>query len=129
MTSWLGSARVIAARWCLTCPGAAFRRGRSSLRAAAQGNPAAIAPPITWTARLVERHGSVANATFGAIRRTGRASPASGAQVLLFYAPFMHGFLRHGRAHPAQLATVAPFPLIVWGADQVRRLVVRPATK
>ena len=33
--------------------------------------------------------------------------------------------LRHGRAPPAQLATVAPFPFIVWGADEFRRLLVR----
>jgi len=26
---------------------------------------------------------------------------------------------------PAQLATVAPFPFIVWGADEIRRLLVR----
>jgi hypothetical protein len=26
---------------------------------------------------------------------------------------------------PGQLATVAPFPFVVWGADEIRRLLVR----
>ena len=26
---------------------------------------------------------------------------------------------------PAQLATVAPFPVIVWGADEIRHLLLR----
>jgi hypothetical protein len=26
---------------------------------------------------------------------------------------------------PAQLAIVAPFPFIVWGADEIRRLLIR----
>jgi hypothetical protein len=29
------------------------------------------------------------------------------------------------RREDAQLATVAPFPFIVWGADEIRRLLVR----
>jgi hypothetical protein len=44
----------------------------------------------------------------------------------------MAAFLRRGAAAgrtaaltPSQLATVAPFPFIVWGADETRRWLIR----
>ena len=37
----------------------------------------------------------------------------------------MHGFFGTEPLTLAQLATVAPFPFIVWGADEPRRLLVR----
>ena len=45
--------------------------------------------------------------------------------ALLVYAPPLHGFFGTAALAPAQLATVAPFPVIVWGADELRRLLVR----
>jgi calcium-translocating P-type ATPase len=45
--------------------------------------------------------------------------------ALLIYAPPLHGFFGTAALDPAQLATVAPFPFIVWGADELRRLLVR----
>jgi magnesium-transporting ATPase (P-type) len=45
--------------------------------------------------------------------------------AVLIYAPFMHAFFGTAALTPAQLATVAPFPFIVWGADEVRRLIIR----
>ena len=45
--------------------------------------------------------------------------------VLLIYAPPLHGFFGTAALSPAQLATVAPFPFIVWGADEARRLFIR----
>jgi len=45
--------------------------------------------------------------------------------ALLIYAPFLHGFFGTAALTPAQLATVAPFPFIVWGADELRRMLVR----
>jgi magnesium-transporting ATPase (P-type) len=43
----------------------------------------------------------------------------------LIYMPVMHGFFGTEALTPAQLATVAPFPFIVWGADELRRLLMR----
>ena len=45
--------------------------------------------------------------------------------AVLVYAPPLHGFFGTAALSPAQLATVAPFPFIVWGADEVRRLLIR----
>jgi len=43
----------------------------------------------------------------------------------LVYAPVMHGFFGTAALSPAQLAIVAPYPFVVWGADELRRLLVR----
>ena len=43
----------------------------------------------------------------------------------LIYLPAMHGLFGTAALTPAQLATVAPFPFVVWGADELRRLAVR----
>jgi magnesium-transporting ATPase (P-type) len=48
-----------------------------------------------------------------------------GFAALLVYAPIMQGFFGTAALSPAQLATVAPFPFIIWGADELRRLLVR----
>jgi len=45
--------------------------------------------------------------------------------ALLVYAPALHGIFGTAPLAPAQLATVAPFPFIVWGADELRRWLVR----
>jgi calcium-translocating P-type ATPase len=43
----------------------------------------------------------------------------------LIYTPALQGFFGTAALTPAQLATVAPFPLIVWGSDELRRLLLR----
>jgi magnesium-transporting ATPase (P-type) len=43
----------------------------------------------------------------------------------LVYLPALHGIFGTEALTPAQLAIVAPFPFIVWGADEIRRLLVR----
>jgi magnesium-transporting ATPase (P-type) len=43
----------------------------------------------------------------------------------LVYVPALNGLFGTAALSPGQLATVAPFPFIVWGADEIRRLVVR----
>jgi len=43
----------------------------------------------------------------------------------LVYLPALHGFFGTEALSPAQLAIVAPFPCIVWGADEIRRLLLR----
>jgi magnesium-transporting ATPase (P-type) len=45
--------------------------------------------------------------------------------ALLVYAPFVQGFFGTAALSPGQLLTVAPYPLIVWGADELRRLLLR----
>ncbi|MBO0830534.1 MAG: cation-transporting P-type ATPase [Actinobacteria bacterium] len=45
--------------------------------------------------------------------------------ALLIYAPALHGFFGTAALSPGQVATVAPFPFIVWGADELRRLLAR----
>ncbi len=45
--------------------------------------------------------------------------------ALLVYVPALHGIFGTAALRPAQLATVAPFPFVVWGADEFRRLLVR----
>ena len=44
---------------------------------------------------------------------------------VLIYLPAMHGFFGTAALSPAQLAIVAPYPFVVWGADELRRLRVR----
>jgi calcium-translocating P-type ATPase len=45
--------------------------------------------------------------------------------ALLVYVPALHSVFGTAALRPAQVATVAPFPFIVWGADELRRLLVR----
>ncbi len=43
----------------------------------------------------------------------------------LVYLPPLHGLFGTAALAPAQLAVVAPFPFIVWGADELRRMLAR----
>jgi uncharacterized membrane protein YdfJ with MMPL/SSD domain len=43
----------------------------------------------------------------------------------LVYLPALHGVFGTEALTPAQLAIVVPFPFIVWGADEIRRLLIR----
>jgi calcium-translocating P-type ATPase len=45
--------------------------------------------------------------------------------ALLVYAPALHAIFGTAALSPAQLATVAPYPFIVWGADETRRMLMR----
>jgi len=45
--------------------------------------------------------------------------------ALVVYLPPLQGFFGTAALSGGQLATVAPFPFIVWGADEVRRALVR----
>ena len=56
--------------------------------------------------------------------RAGMAVAAAFAMALVCL-PAVHCLFCTAALTPAQLATVAPFPFIVWGADEVRRLLVR----
>ena len=49
--------------------------------------------------------------------------------AILIYLPVMHGVFGTAALSPAQLATVAPFPFIVWGADEIRKAIVRRRAK
>jgi calcium-translocating P-type ATPase len=48
-----------------------------------------------------------------------------GFAALLIYVPAMHGLFGTAALSPAQLALTAPYPFIVWGADEIRRYVIR----
>jgi len=50
---------------------------------------------------------------------------ALGFAALLVYLPAAHAAFGTAALGPAELATVAPFPVIVWGADEIRRAVRR----
>jgi hypothetical protein len=39
--------------------------------------------------------------------------------------PALQGLFGTAALSPGQLATVAPFPFVVWGADEIRRALVR----
>jgi magnesium-transporting ATPase (P-type) len=43
----------------------------------------------------------------------------------LIYLPALQSVFGTAALSPGQVATVAPFPFIVWGADEIRRLLVR----
>jgi calcium-translocating P-type ATPase len=43
----------------------------------------------------------------------------------VIYAPPFQGFFGTAALTPGQLLTVAPYPFIVWGADEIRRAVLR----
>ena len=45
--------------------------------------------------------------------------------ALVVYLPAMHGFFGTAALSGGQLATVAPFPFIIWGADEIRRALIR----
>jgi calcium-translocating P-type ATPase len=45
--------------------------------------------------------------------------------ALLIYQPALHALFGTAALTPSQAATVAPFPLIVWGADETRRWLIR----
>ncbi len=45
--------------------------------------------------------------------------------ALIVYLPVMHGIFGTASLTAGQVATVAPFPFIVWGADELRRLIMR----
>jgi calcium-translocating P-type ATPase len=45
--------------------------------------------------------------------------------ALVVYLPAMHRFFGTAALSGGQLATVAPFPFIVWGADEIRRWLIR----
>ncbi|HEU5417561.1 MAG TPA: cation-transporting P-type ATPase [Streptosporangiaceae bacterium] len=47
--------------------------------------------------------------------------------ALLIYLPALHGLFGTAALSPLQVAAVAPFPVIVWGADELRRLARRAA--
>jgi magnesium-transporting ATPase (P-type) len=55
----------------------------------------------------------------------GAISVSLAFAALLIYAPALHGFFGTEALTPAQLLTVAPYPFIVWGADEVRRFLLR----
>jgi len=44
---------------------------------------------------------------------------------LVVYAPFLHGVFGTAALAPDQLAIVAPYPFVVWGADEARKALVR----
>jgi hypothetical protein len=53
----------------LQCQAFMFGRGFAAmLRASAAGNPAVIAVPITWSARLIQQHDVTANAAFATVQ-------------------------------------------------------------
>jgi hypothetical protein len=41
------------------------------------------------------------------------------------YLPVLHSVFGTEALSPAQLALVAPYPFIVWGADEIRRFLLR----
>jgi Cation transporting ATPase, C-terminus len=55
----------------------------------------------------------------------GAIAVALAFAAALVYLPVMHGFFGTASLSPGQLAIVAPFPFIVWGADEIRRWLVR----
>jgi calcium-translocating P-type ATPase len=55
----------------------------------------------------------------------GAIAVALAFATALVYLPVMHGLFSTASLSPGQLAIVAPFPFIVWGADEIRRWLVR----
>ncbi|MCU7826477.1 cation-transporting P-type ATPase [Kitasatospora sp. DSM 101779] len=45
--------------------------------------------------------------------------------AVIVYVPALHGLFGTAALGPAQLAVLLPFPLVVWGADELRRAAVR----
>ena len=55
----------------------------------------------------------------------GAIAVALAFAAALVYLPVMHGLFGTASLSPGQLAIVTPFPFIVWGADEIRRALVR----
>jgi len=55
----------------------------------------------------------------------GAIAVALAFAATLVYLPALHGLFGTASLSPGQLAIVAPFPFIVWGADEIRRALVR----
>ena len=45
--------------------------------------------------------------------------------ALLIYVPALNSVFGTAPLSPAQVATVAPYPFIIWGADEIRRMLMR----
>jgi len=52
-------------------------------------------------------------------------SRAARFAAAVVYVPALQGLFGTAPLSPGQLAIVAPFPVIVWGADEIRRALVR----
>ena len=55
----------------------------------------------------------------------GAIAVALAFAAALVYLPVMHGLFGTASLSAGQLAIVAPFPFLVWGADEIRRALVR----
>jgi calcium-translocating P-type ATPase len=55
----------------------------------------------------------------------GGIAAALAFAAAVVYLPALQSFFGTAALAPAQLATVAPFPFIVWGADETRRALIR----
>jgi magnesium-transporting ATPase (P-type) len=49
--------------------------------------------------------------------------------AVLIYVPDLHSLFGTAALSPAQLATVVPYPFVVWGADEIRRLLIHRRTR
>ena len=58
----------------------------------------------------------------------GGIAAALAFAAALIYIPALNSIFGTAPITPAQLATVAPFPFIVWGADELRRFLLRQRT-
>ena len=59
----------------------------------------------------------------------GAIAVALAFAALLIYLPALHALFGTEALAPSQLALVAPFPFIVWGADEIRRWLRRRRTE
>jgi len=55
----------------------------------------------------------------------GGISVALGLAVMIIYLPLFHTLLGTAALPPSTVLIALPFPFIVWGADEVRRFIVR----
>jgi calcium-translocating P-type ATPase len=58
----------------------------------------------------------------------GALGVALAFSAVVIYLPAVHGLFGTEALSPGQLTTVAPFPFIVWGADEIRRWIKRRHT-
>jgi hypothetical protein len=59
----------------------------------------------------------------------GAIAVALAFAAALVYLPVMHALFGTASLSPGQLAIVAPFPFIVWAADEIRRALVRRSAR
>jgi calcium-translocating P-type ATPase len=130
------SATLVMAGFFLTLRHAGWQPGAATRPGTALSHGYRQATTVAWLGIVACQVGTAlaVRTDHASLRQVGLASNrpllAAIAAALAFaaavvYVPPLQGFFGTAALTPGQLLTVAPYPLIVWGADEIRRAILR----